>query len=63
MKYLSSDGVLSIICYYDHIGGLEEKIAVDEYLKNIDEEQFEVVKLDKHNNKRNVPISYFIYRR
>lgn len=63
LKYLSKDGVLSIIAYYDHEGGLEEKDAVDDYLKNINEDEYEVVKLDKYNNKKRVPITYFVYRR
>ncbi|MCQ2979355.1 MAG: class I SAM-dependent methyltransferase, partial [Clostridia bacterium] len=63
LNHLSKDGVLSIICYYDHEGGMDEKIAVDDYLKNIDDKKFEVVKLDKYNDKRNVPISYFVYHR
>lgn len=63
LKYLSKDGVLSIIAYYDHDGGAEEKDAVDSYLKNLDDNIYEVVKLDKYNNTKNVPISYFIYKK
>lgn len=63
LNRLDDKGIISIICYYDHEGGMEEKIKVDEYLLNLDDEKYEVVKMDKYNSKKNVPINYFIYKK
>ena len=63
LNYLHKEGVISIIVYYNHEGGLDEKLAVDKYLSELDSKKFEVVMMNKHNIKSNVPITYFIYRR
>lgn len=63
LNYLDKDGVISIICYYEHDGGLEEKTHVDDYLKKLDNKKYEVVKLDKYNEERKVPITYFVYNK
>lgn len=62
-KYLALDGVISIVIYYEHEGGVEEKNDVEKYLINLNEDEFEVVCLNKFNSTKKLPITYFIYRK
>ena len=63
IKYLAPDGVISIVVYYEHDGGIEEKMAVEEYLKFLNEENVEVVCINKYNSTKSLPITYFIYKK
>lgn len=57
---LKRKGIISIISYYGHEGGLEEKDAVNEFVSALDHKIYEVTQLSKSNRQNYPPIVTFI---
>ncbi|CDZ74459.1 putative rRNA methylase [Peptoniphilus sp. ING2-D1G] len=57
---LREDGVIIVVSYLGHQGSHEERKAVDEYLKNLDQQKYKVEKREFYNQKNNPPIVYLI---
>jgi tRNA1(Val) A37 N6-methylase TrmN6 len=55
LKLLKSYGIISIALYTGHEGGLEEKDAVEEFLANLDQNYYNVLKCNFINQKNNPP--------
>ncbi len=58
LKLLEKNGIILITCYTGHDGGMEEKNAVEELLRNLDQNFFNVLKYDFINQKNFPPILY-----
>lgn len=56
LALLKHNGLLSIISYYGHEGGLAEKSAVDEYVSALSANDYEVLQIEKVNRPNNPPI-------
>jgi len=63
IKLLEIGGVLSIIVYYGHAGGQQEKDSVEEVLQNLDEKKIDVMTISYPNRKSSAPIIYLLYKR
>ncbi|NLL69569.1 MAG: methyltransferase domain-containing protein [Epulopiscium sp.] len=63
ISLLKPGGVITIVSYYGHKGGEEEKNAVDEYVKKLDERTITVGCLSFNNRKQNPPILYIIEKK
>ncbi|MST99927.1 class I SAM-dependent methyltransferase [Tissierella pigra] len=55
---LNDSGIILITCYIGHEGGLEEKEEVEEFLKTLNQKQFNVIKYDFINQINHPPILY-----
>ncbi|SHH50170.1 class I SAM-dependent methyltransferase [Tepidibacter thalassicus] len=55
LKILKPYGIISIALYTGHEGGMEEKNAVEEFLSNLDQNYFNVLKCNFINQKNNPP--------
>ncbi len=60
LKLLKNNGIILITCYTGHDGGIEEKDAIEEFLTNLDQGDFNVLKYDFLNQKNSPPILYCI---
>lgn len=60
LKLLKSNGIILITCYTGHEGGMEEKNAIEGFLVNLDQSEFNVLKYDFLNQKNFPPILYCI---
>jgi len=60
LEMLKENGLLLITCYTGHKGGLEEKDAVENFLVNLDQKKFNVLKYEFINQKNNPPVLYAI---
>lgn len=60
---LRRGGILSLMIYYGHDGGKEEKAAVDELVVNLNQEEFQVLKYQFVNQRNNPPYLYLIEKR
>ncbi|GKX30150.1 rRNA methyltransferase [Vallitalea longa] len=63
LELLKSNGVVSIISYYGHEGGLLEKNKVCEYLGALSNKKFDVISIAYENRKMNAPIIYLIRKK
>lgn len=63
LDLLRRDGVISIISYYGHEGGLLEKNRVCEYIGELDNKKFDVISIAYENRKMNAPIIYLIRKK
>ncbi|MDR7869985.1 MAG: class I SAM-dependent methyltransferase [Tissierellaceae bacterium] len=60
LELLNKKGLLIIISYIGHPGGLEEKEALEEKLKELDQKKFNVLKSEFINQKNLPPLLYII---
>lgn len=60
---LDNKGVMVIIVYYGHEGGLAEKEAVEAYLLTLDERKFDVLTLFYPNRTKSAPILHCIRKK
>jgi len=61
LKLISVGGMISIVIYTGHAGGLEEARAIEGYVNNLCYKQFDVVKIN-NLNKKNPPYLIFIQK-
>lgn len=60
---ISESGVIIVVSYLGHENSLEERVGVDEFLKNLDQKKFKVEKREFYNQKHNPPIVYLIEKK
>lgn len=60
---LRKGGILSLMIYYGHEGGIKEKDAVDDLVVNLEQEKFQVLQYQFVNQKNNPPYLYLIEKR
>jgi len=60
LKLLKCGGIISIIIYYGHDGGIEEKQEVLNFLQELSNEDVTVMQCDYINHSNNPPIAVFI---
>lgn len=60
LKLLKGNGIILITCYTGHDGRIEEKDAIESFLINLDQCNFNVLKYDFFNQKNFPPILYCI---
>ncbi len=58
LNLLKDNGIILITCYIGHEGGLEEKNAVEDFLKGLDQKKYNVIKYDFINQRNYPPILY-----
>lgn len=63
LDLLISGGIISIIAYYGHEGGMEEKHQVSKYLGELDNKKYDVVSIAYENRKMNAPIIYLLRKK
>lgn len=57
---LKENGILIVVVYHGHSGGKEEKEKVENYLNNLNQREFSVLKMDFTNQRSNPPFVYCI---
>ncbi|MBS6610117.1 MULTISPECIES: class I SAM-dependent methyltransferase [Peptoniphilus] len=62
-KILNKGGIIIVVSYLGHENSFEERVAVDEFLKELDQRIFRVEKREFYNQKHNPPIVYLIEKR
>lgn len=62
LELLKPGGVGTVLSYYGHCGGPEEKENVDKLLHELPARKYEVMKVENHNRRREPPILYMIQR-
>ncbi|SCZ01440.1 class I SAM-dependent methyltransferase [Alkaliphilus peptidifermentans] len=60
LENLNPMGVLSVMIYYGHDGGLEEKNTVLEHLTTLDNKKYSVLQCGYINKDKNPPIIVFV---
>lgn len=60
IKLLKAGGIISIIIYYGHNGGIEEKREVLDFLQGLSSEDVTVMQCEYINHSNNPPIIIFI---
>lgn len=60
---LKSGGIMVIVIYYGHPGGIEEKDAVENYLSHLDQSDFHVLKYEFINQRNNPPYILAVEKR
>ena len=55
LKVLAPDGVVTIICYPGHSEGMIESKRIEEYLKELNQKEYDVIKYDFINQVNNPP--------
>ena len=60
LDILKENGIIIIISYIGHPGGLEEKEALEEILGNLDQKKYNVLKNEFINQKNFAPLLYLI---
>ena len=63
LSILKQDAIITIICYPGHNEGLKESIAVCDYLKSLNQKEFDVLKYDFINQINNPPYLLAVRRR
>ena len=62
LKLLKSGGIMSLTVYYGRNNGYEERDAILDYLKTIDDTKYTVMVLDFANRKNDPPFPVFIIK-
>lgn len=62
LKVLKSGGIMSMCIYSGQDSGFEEKNAILEYLKEVDQKQYVIIKSEFYNRPNNPPIPVFILK-
>jgi len=60
LSFLHINGILIVVSYYGHKGGIKEKNEIENYFKILDQKKFTVVKMDFLNQINNPPIIFCI---
>lgn len=63
LDILKTGGLLTIISYYGHDGGLEEKNAVQRLLKDLDQSKFDVLEISSYNKSNDPPVIYIVRKK
>ncbi|WP_066497040.1 tRNA (mnm(5)s(2)U34)-methyltransferase [Abyssisolibacter fermentans] len=63
LNKLNKNGIVLITMYYSHDGGLEEKIAIEDFLKSLSQKKYNVAQLNFINQVNNPPILCIIEKR
>lgn len=63
LELLKDGGAMSVSIYYGGRSGCEERDALLEFLKTVDNTRFTVLKTEFYNRTGDVPISIFIFKR
>ena len=63
LSILKRDGIVTIVCYPGHSEGMKEAIELENYLKELDQKEFDVIKYDFINQINNPPFLFAIQRR
>lgn len=58
LDLLKSNGIILITCYTGHVGGLEEKNGIENFLGKLDQKKYNVIKYDFINQINSPPILY-----
>lgn len=58
LNLLKNNGIILITCYTGHEGGLDEKNGIENFLKNLDQKKYNVIKYDFLNQINSPPILY-----
>lgn len=59
---LNLNGIITIICYPGHEEGLQESASIEEWLKSLNEKQFQILKLT-WNNQSSAPYVIVLQKR
>lgn len=62
IQLIKKRGVISIMIYYGHEGGLEEKKTVDDFVSNLPQDKFQVIMYKIVNQINNPPYLYLIQK-
>lgn len=60
LKLLKDNGILLVVSYIGHPGGLKEMKALENYLQGLDQKQFSVLKNEFINQVNSPPLLYII---
>ncbi|SES69148.1 Putative rRNA methylase [Natronincola peptidivorans] len=60
LSLLQARGIISIVIYYGHIGGLEEKQRLMDYVNNLNSSEYTVMQCSYLNKEKNPPIIVLI---
>ena len=60
---LRKGGLITIMVYYGHEGGLEEKTGVANFVGNLPQEEYQVLKYEFVNQKNNPPFLFVIEKK
>lgn len=60
---ISEGGIIIVVSYLGHENSFEERLGVDEFLKNLDQKIFKVEKREFYNQKNNPPIVYLVEKK
>lgn len=60
---LRKGGLITIMVYYGHEGGLEEKTGVANFVANLPQEEYQVLKYEFVNQKNNPPFLFVIEKK
>lgn len=60
---ISEGGIIIVVSYLGHENSLEERLGVDDFLKNLDQKKFKAEKREFYNQKHNPPIVYLIEKK
>lgn len=63
LELLKNNGILLVTCYTGHKGGLDEKKAVEGFLSNLNQKEYNVLEFNFKNQKHNPPILYCVEKR
>lgn len=55
---LKDNGIILITCYIGHAGGLEEKNEVENFLTNLDQKEFNILKYEFINQRNYPPVLF-----
>lgn len=63
ISILKKNGLILIVCYHGHKNGADERAALEEYLKNLDQKSFNVGMSQFINQKNAPPLLFFVQKR
>ncbi|WMJ81051.1 class I SAM-dependent methyltransferase [Clostridium sp. MB40-C1] len=63
LNILRKSGIIILIIYHGHKEGKEEKVLIENYIKNLDQKQYNVIQLSFVNQINNPPILIAIEKR
>lgn len=62
LELLKKGGIVCVSVYYGGDSGYEEKNALAEWFKTLDDKRFQVIKVEFYNWKKDPPFPYFIIK-
>jgi predicted methyltransferase len=63
IEMLEIGGVMSIVVYYGHDGGVREKDVVENLLRNLDEKNIDIMTISYLNRKNAAPVIHLLHKR